>query len=296
MKYLLTILVGFFSSLLCNAQTSIPLYKGQAPGSETWNWQEKKWDRLPGNAMLYNISKPELLVYEAPKDKANGTAIIVAPGGAFHINSIENEGINVAKWLNEKGITAFVLKYRLVKMETENPMQELMGLMGDFKKLDSINAPVVEMAKDDGIAAMKYVRTHAKDYQIDPAKIGFMGFSAGGTVTLSVMLSAEQEWKPNFIAPIYLYKKAVVGNLMPLTKTPIFIAVASDDQLGLMPHSIQLYETWNNAKHPAELHVYETGGHGFGIKKNKTSSDQWASDFENWLRIRGYIRNDSQSR
>jgi len=162
---------------------------------------------MPGNAMLYNIVDPELIYYPAPKDKSNGVSIIVAPGGAFHINSIENEGINMAKWLNERGISAFVLKYRLARMFTENPMQELMQLMGDFKKLDSINAPIVEMAKDDGIASMKYVRTHAKVLGLDPNKIGFMGFSAGATLTMSVMMSAVPELKPNFIAPIYLYKK-----------------------------------------------------------------------------------------
>lgn len=285
------IAAGFiFLTTFCVGQQAIKLYPGKAPGSENWNWAEKKFDRIPGNSLLYNIADPEILVYAAPKEKANGAAIIVAPGGAFHINSIENEGINVAKWLNERGITAFVLKYRLVKMQTDNPMQELMSLMSDFKKLDSMNAPVVEMAKDDGIAAMKYVRTHAMEYALDPSKIGFMGFSAGGTVTMSVMMSAAQEWKPNFIAPIYLYKKAVVGNLMPTAKTPIFVAVASDDQLGLMPHSVQLYEEWNSLKHPAELHVYENGGHGFGIKKNKTSSDQWSADFENWLRLRKLIK------
>lgn len=289
MKKAFFILLAVAISAFSFAQTSIKLYAGKAPGSENWDWSEKKAVNTPGNALLYNIVEPEILVYPAPKEKANGTSIVVAPGGAFHIISIENEGINVAKWLNERGITAFVLKYRLVKMLTDNPFKELMTLMGDFKKLDSINAPVVEMAKNDGIEAMKYVRGHAKELNIDPQKIGFMGFSAGGTVTMSVMLSAPQEWKPNFIAPIYLYKNAVVGNLMPIKTTPIFVAVASDDQLGLMPHSIKLYEEWNAAKHPAELHVYEKGGHGFGIMKHNTSSDQWAADFENWLKVRGYF-------
>jgi acetyl esterase/lipase len=290
MKKVFFILFAFANSTICLAQSSIKLYAGKAPGSETWNWSEQKAANTPGNALLYNIVEPEILVYPAPKEKANGTAIVVAPGGAFHIISIENEGINVAKWLNERGITAFVLKYRLVKMLTDNPFKELMTLMGDFRKLDSINAPVVEMAKNDGIEAMKYVRTHAKELNIDPQKIGFMGFSAGGTVTMSVMLSAPQELKPNFIAPIYLYKNAVVGNLMPTKSTPIFVAVASDDQLGLMPHSIKLYEEWYAAKHPTELHVYEKGGHGFGIMKHQTSSDQWAADFENWLKMRGYCK------
>jgi acetyl esterase/lipase len=290
MKKAFFILFAVAINSICIAQSSIKLYAGKAPGSETWNWSEQKAANTPGNALLYNIVEPEILVYPAPKEKANGTSIVVAPGGAFHIISIENEGINVAKWLNDRGITAFVLKYRLVKMQTDNPFKELMTLMGDFKKLDSINEPVVEMAKNDGIEAMKYVRGHAKELNIDPNKIGFMGFSAGGTVTMSVMLSAPQELKPNFIAPIYLYKNAVVGNFMPAKSTPIFVAVASDDQLGLMPHSIKLYQEWNAAKHPAELHVYEKGGHGFGIMKHNTSSDQWAADFENWLKMRGYCK------
>ncbi len=290
MKKAFFVLLTVTSSTFCFAQTSIKLYAGKAPGSETWNWSEQKAANTPGNALLYNIVEPEILVYPAPKEIANGTSIVVAPGGAFHIISIENEGINVAKWLNDRGITAFVLKYRLVKMLTDNPFKELMTLMGDFKKLDSINAPVVEMAKNDGIEAMKYVRSRSKELNIDPQKIGFMGFSAGGTVTMSVMLSAPQELKPNFIAPIYLYKNAVVGNLMPTKATPIFVAVASDDQLGLMPHSIKLYQEWNAAKHPAELHIYEKGGHGFGIMKHNTSSDQWAADFENWLKVRGLIK------
>ena len=289
MKKAVFLLLTIVSISFCFAQTSIKLYAGKAPGSETWNWSEQKADNTPGNALLYNIVVPEILVYPAPEEKANGTAMVVAPGGAFHIISIENEGINVANWLNNRGITAFVLKYRLVKMLTDNPFKELMTLMGDFKKLDSINAPVVEMAKNDGIEAMKYVRSHAKELKIDPNKIGFMGFSAGGTVTMSVMLSAPQEWKPNFIAPIYLYKNAVVGNLMPTKSTPIFVAVASDDQLGLMPHSIKLYQEWNAAKQSAELHVYEKGGHGFGIMKHNTSSDQWATDFENWLKVKGFL-------
>jgi hypothetical protein len=139
MKKAFFILLAVASSSICFAQPSIKLYAGKAPGSETWNWSEKKTANTPGNALLYNIVKPEILVYPAPKEKANGTSIVIAPGGAFHIISIENEGINVAKWLNERGITAFVLKYRLVKLLTDNPFKELMTLMGDFKKLDSIN-------------------------------------------------------------------------------------------------------------------------------------------------------------
>jgi acetyl esterase/lipase len=270
-------------------QTVIKLYEGKAPGSENWNWQEKETTPFPQIRMLYNVSEPELLYYPSPKEKANGTSIIVAPGGAFHILSIDNEGIRVAEWLSGLGISVFVLKYRLVKSETDNPFAELMPLMEDKDKLDSINAPVVEMAKNDGIEAMRYVKSNAQNLGLDPQKIGFMGFSAGGTVTMSVALSAPKELKPNFLAPIYLYKEAVLGNDMPEKNTPIFVAVATDDNLGLLPHSLELYKEFAEAGHPAEFHAYENGGHGFGFANKGTSSDQWKADFENWLKVRGLI-------
>jgi len=271
------------------SQQVIKLYPGKAPGSESWNWTEQEARSQPNNRILYNVAEPVLLHYPAPKDKANGTSIIVAPGGAFHILSIDNEGIRIAEWLNSLGIEAFVLKYRLVKIATDDPFATLMPLMSDMKKLDSINAPVVELAKNDGVEAMKYVRTNASKLRLDPAKIGFMGFSAGGTVTMSVMLSAEDRWKPDFIAPIYLYKNAVVGKDMPKKETPIFIAVATDDGLGFMPHSISLYQEWVAAGQPSELHVYEKGNHGFGFSPKGTTSDMWTQNFENWLRRRGLI-------
>lgn len=289
MKQFLVLGFLLFSTFQIQAQNSIKLYQGKAPGSEAWTWSEKVITPSPGNRILYDVTEPELLHFPAAKEKSNGTSIIVAPGGAFHILSLDNEGIRIAEWLNELGISAFVLKYRLVKSQTDNPFETLIPLMQDKDKLDSINAPVVEIAKNDGIEAMKYVRSNAKELGVDPNKIGFMGFSAGGTVTMSVALSASEEWKPDFLAPVYLYRKAVLGSQMPLKKTPIFVAVASDDELEFMPHSVSLYQDWFAAGHPSELHVYENGGHGFGFAKKGTSSDQWTKDFEHWLRIRGLI-------
>lgn len=289
MKPISVLFLLLFASFQTNAQNIIKLYHGKTPGSETWTWTEKVITPSPENRILYDVSEPELLHFPASQDKTNGTSIIIAPGGAFHILSLDNEGIRIAEWLNELGISAFVLKYRLVKSQTDNPFETLIPLMQDKDKLDSINAPVVEMAKNDGIEAMKYVRSHAKELEIDPNKIGFMGFSAGGTVTMSVALSASEEWKPDFLVPVYLYRKAVLGSLMPQKKTPIFVAVASDDELDFMPHSVSLYQDWFAAGHPSELHVYENGGHGFGFARKGTSSDQWVKDFEHWLRIRGLI-------
>ncbi len=278
--------------LLCLSalgQEVIKLYPGKAPGSENWNWEVKEFTPMPNNRMLFNVTEPTLTMYPAVKGKGNGTSMIVAPGGAFHILSIDSEGHDVAKWLSTRGITAFVLTYRVVKSNGPNPFAELMPLMKDFKKLDEINAPVVEMATQDGIEAIKYVKANAQALGIDPNKMGFMGFSAGGTLTMNVLLSAPQALKPNFIAPIYYYEKAVTGKEMPNASTPAFIAVAADDDLGFTPHSIRLFERWTAAKHPTELHVYENGRHGFGMRKNNTASDNWTVDFENWLRIRKFL-------
>lgn len=272
------------------AQSIIKLYDGKAPGSEHWNWTEKSSSTNAFNTeILYNVTEPTITAYLPPKEVAIGTAVIIAPGGAFHILSMASEGKDVATWLNSKGIAAFVLKYRLSRLYTDHPTTELMGLMSDFKKLDSINEPTIRLATQDGLTAMKYVRDHAKEFNIDPGKIGFMGFSAGGTLTMSVMYNASDENKPNFIAPVYAYEPAIIGHKIPETKTPIFVTVAGDDQLGMMPMSINIYKKWFDAKQPAELHIYEKGGHGFGMRKQNLPSDGWYDRFGEWLAMHGLL-------
>ncbi len=289
MKTLLSILltVGFLFST--NAQKVISLYEGKAKGSENWTWEEAISEKNIFNTkVVYNVSSPTITAYLP--EKPNGTSVIVAPGGAFHTLSIDNEGTDVAKWLNSKGVTAFVLKYRVARSFTDDPVKELMGKMGNFKALDEENAPVIPLATQDGLTAVKYVRDHVKEFNLDPKKIGFMGFSAGGTLTISVIYSADDNNRPNFVAPIYAYENAIIGTNMPKEKTPIFIAVASDDQLGFMPHSINIYRKWFDAKQPAELHIYEKGGHGFGMRKTGISTDGWIDNFGNWLKMQGYLQ------
>jgi acetyl esterase/lipase len=283
------ILLLALSSHFAFSQKVIQLYDSKPKGSENWTWSEQTSTKNMFNTeVVYNVSQPTITAYLPPKDLATGTAIVVAPGGAFHTLSINSEGVDVAKWLNSKGIAAFVLKYRVVRSTTDDPVKELMGKMGDFKKLDEENAPVVPLAMADGLTAMKYVRDHAKEMDIDPNKIGFMGFSAGGTLTMSVIYNATDENRPNFVAPIYAYAGAIIGSEIPKVKTPIFVAVAGDDQLGLMPHSIDIYKKWFEAKQPAELHVYEKGGHGFGMRKQNIPTDTWYERFGEWLKLHGY--------
>lgn len=274
------------------AQQVIQLYDGKPKGSEDWTWNEQvSTKNIFNTEVAYNVSQPTITAFLPPKELATGTAIIVAPGGAFHTLSINSEGIDVAKWLNSRGIAAFVLKYRVARSFTDDPVGELMGKMGDLKKLDEENAPIIPLATADGLAAVQYVRDHAKTWDIDPQKIGFMGFSAGGTLTMSVVYTANETNRPNFVAPIYAYEPAILGSTVPTAKTPIFVAVAGDDQLGMMPMSINIYKKWYDAKQPSELHIYEKGGHGFGMRKQNLPTDTWYERFGEWLYLQGYLKN-----
>lgn len=273
------------------AQQEIKLYNGKPAGSENWTWNEQTSTKNMFNTeVVYNVVEPSIIAYLPPKDLATGTAVIIAPGGAFHTLSINSEGHDVAKWLNSKGIAAFVLKYRVARSFTDDPVKEIMGKMQNFKALDEENAPIIPLAMADGLTAMKYVRDHAKELDIDPNKIGFMGFSAGGTLTMSVVYNATDENRPNFVAPIYAYEPAVIGSTVPTAETPIFVAVAGDDQLGMMPMSINIYKKWYDAKQAAELHIYQKGGHGFGMNKQNLPTDTWYERFGEWLKLQGYLK------
>lgn len=287
MKNIFVILSLFFA-LHTNAQTIIPLYNGAAPGSENWNWEETQIKTDIG-AIIMGVVHPTLTAYVP--SHPNGTAVIIAPGGAFHALAFDHEGVEVAKRLNAKGITAFVLKYRLVYDDPAHPENSIGNLMrtGNFKTLDSLNAPVIPMALQDGLTAVKYVRTHAAEYKIDPNKIGFMGFSAGATLTMSVVYSATEDSRPNFVAPIYPYEKAIIGSTVPTAKTPIFICAASNDDLGFATHSVHIYLKWLEANQPAELHMYEEGKHGFGTKKQGLPVDSWMDRYTDWLTEHGLI-------
>jgi acetyl esterase/lipase len=272
-------------------QQVIRLYEGKAPGSETWGWTEKESTRNMFNTrVIYNVADPTLTVFLPAPELATGTAVIIAPGGAFHTLSIDSEGIEVAKWLNSIGVAGFVLKYRLVESKTDDPVKEMLPLLADFKKLDEINAPVVPLAMQDGLTAVNYVRTHAKEFNIDPSRIGFMGFSAGGTVTMSVVYNASDKDRPNFIAPVYAYAHAIIGTEVPKVKTPIFILAASDDQLVPVQNSVGIYSKWIAAKQPAELHLYEKGNHGFGMKRLNLPVDGWIDCYADWLAEQGLLK------
>lgn len=281
--------------LICpfvEAQQVIKLYDGKAPGSENWTWDEAENTKNGFNTrVIYNVSTPTITAYLPSPDRANGTAVIVAPGGAFHTLSIDSEGVDVAKWLNDKGVAAFVLKYRVAHSLTNDPVSELMAKMADFKKLDEENAPVIPLAIADGKRAMEYVRQHAKEFNLSPKQIGFMGFSAGGTVTMGVGFDYNTTNRPDFLAPIYPYlgEMAIAKQVVPADAPPLFVCAASDDQLGLAPHSTKLYNDWLVAKKTAELHMYQKGGHGFGMRKQNLPTDTWIDRLGDWLNLNGFM-------
>lgn len=273
------------------SQETIKLYATKPTGSENWNWTEQEnFSKLFNTQVVFNVVEPSLMLFQPPASIATGTAVIIAPGGGFQALSINSEGVEVAKWLNSKGVTCFVLKYRLAKTISDDPASEMMQKLADPKKFETENWPVIPLATNDGIAAMKYVRSHAAAYKINPNRIGFMGFSAGGTVTMSVAYNADEESRPDFIAPIYAAVVPSIGSNVPKKITPAFIAVAADDQLKLTSHSIDIYNRWIQANQPVELHVFEKGGHGFGMRKQWTPSDKWIDLFGEWLRQQGWLR------
>jgi acetyl esterase/lipase/lysophospholipase L1-like esterase len=290
-KNILSVFILLLASMATYSQETINVFQSKAPGSENWEYPEKELkDPRSGNKITFNVSTPTLSIYLPEKSKATGTAMLIAPGGAFHILSMDSEGHEVAKMLQAKGVAAFVLKYRTVKLISEDPMQELFKKMSDFKKLDEENAPIVSLAIEDAKEALQIIRNNSEKYDIDPKKVGMMGFSAGGTLTLGTFYASPEAAKPNFIAPIYPYVPAVdyLKNI-PKTPTPIFIAAASDDQLGFVPANTQLYLEWKAANNPAELHVYEKGGHGFGMNKQKIPTDTWHERLIEWMKMHGYL-------
>jgi lysophospholipase L1-like esterase/acetyl esterase/lipase len=269
------------------AQEVIKLYDGPAPGSEDWDWSEgKAHDNGLDVEVTYNVTTPTLEVYLPSEFKATGTAVIIAPGGGFRVLAMEHEGREVARWLAEKGIAAFVLKYRIGHTTTGSPFEPEKPT-GDRQAREEQDALIVEMALADGLKAMEYVRANSAKYSVKPDQVGFLGFSAGGTVTLSVAYNAENKNRPNFIVPIYAYEAAVIGGQVPTDTTPVFITVAGDDEYGMMPMSINIYEKWSAAGQPAELHVYERGGHGFGMNQQGLPIDGWYERLADWLRSHG---------
>ncbi|MBS1598806.1 MAG: alpha/beta hydrolase fold domain-containing protein [Bacteroidetes bacterium] len=264
----------------------IPLYNGASPGTENLTYSEKI---TADSNLVYNVSHPTLTVYSPDPNIANGTAVIVCPGGGFYIHAIKVEGTEVADYLIKKGITVFLLKYRLGQSMTDKPGEEL-GAAMQKKDFEEKIKPLIPFAIADGHAAIQYVRAHAAEYKIAPNRIGIIGFSAGGTVTACSAFNYSADNRPDFVAPIYAYVPAYLRGNIAMDAPPIFLVAASDDPLGLATHSVEVYNSWLNTKHSAELHLYTNGGHGFGMRKQNIPTDAWIDRFAEWLGFLGMMK------
>ena len=288
-QFVFVTLALLLNTLLFAQQKVIQLYDGPAPGSETWNWNEAENDHNSWQTkVVYNVTKPTLTVFVPEADKANGTAVIIAPGGGFHALSINSEGLDVAKWLVQKGVTCFVLKYRLVHVLSNDPTAEFAAKMGK-KEFDDDVSKVMPLVIADGRNAIAWVRKHAAEYEIESNKVGIMGFSAGGTLASSTLFGYTKENRPDFGAPIYPFFPSTMIGSVANDAPPIFIVTATDDGFGLAPHSIELYNKWLSTKHDAELHMYARGNHGFGMRKQNIPTDNWIERFYEWLGVQGLL-------
>lgn len=266
---------------------AIPLNTGgvaNQPAKESWF---RQW----GDPMARNITKATLTPFLADPKKANGTSVIVAPGGGFMWLSMGNEGWEVAEALAARGINAFVLKYRL--QPTADTLEAFEGQMNqrmaDAAKASAGNPPPrpsndFTNQLQDVEAAYALITSRAKEWNVNVDKIGMMGFSAGARLTMETALKS-QKVKLAFISPIY---GSLEGVDVPKNAPPMFFAIASDDFL--FHGEAKLIKSWYDAKIPVEFHLYQNGGHGFGLGNPNRTSNKWFESYIYWLEINGFIK------
>jgi len=257
-----------------HAQT-VNVWPGAAPGSERWTQQERTIENTPVGTVIFNVVTPTLTAYLPERSNATGTGVVIAPGGAFVALAIDLEGSTVARWLQERGIAAFVLKYRIVEKRGDGIPQMDMDTAGRY-------------GIADGIQAIKVVRQHATAWGVSPDRIGIMGFSAGAMVTSGTVLQPDSAVRPSFAAMIYGGPFGVMPAIPPKLP-PLFLAWAQDDPV-VRDLIVKFHGALEHAGQKPEVHIHSAGGHGFGLKKQGTTSDHWIDDFYNWLNAQGLTK------
>lgn len=277
-----------------SAEEAIPLWPGTAPGDKPGLGEEKDTtkptDDLVGGRRLIrlgNVSQPTLTIYRPPAAQANGAAVVVCPGGGYHILAMDLEGTEVCEWLNSIGVTGVLLKYRVPRRE---------GLEKHTAALQ------------DAQRAMGLTRQHAKEWGIDPQRIGVLGFSAGGHLAAAASANTTSrtypevdaadrlDARPNFtvlIYPAYLTVKEQgdkVAPELPITTNtpPTFIAICQDDPVRV-ENAYFFALALKQGGVPAELHVYPTGGHGYGLRPSNQLVTTWPARVTDWMRSRGWL-------
>lgn len=256
----------------------LPLYKGAAPGTEHWTHSEVR-EVEDRNTLIRNVSQPSLLSYRPARP--NGTAVIVCPGGAFYFLSLGNEGFDLARKLLAQGFTVFILKYRLIPSH-QNWHTELDLRLKKPGWEKSLTDEIGDFTLADAQAAVRTVRARAAEFKINPARIGTLGFSAGGYVATRVAAEHSPASRPDFAATIYGMRPPDPAPSADLP--PLFMAWANDDDLVTVEkHALPLQQLWKQAGAPVELHLFEHGGHGFGSWSFQQPSDHWLELFVTWV-------------
>jgi acetyl esterase/lipase len=277
------------SSLTAAEPSRFAVWPGDAPGEKGDVGEEKT---LPPQGdrpveRITNVTRPDIAVYPAPEDQNTGAAVLVCPGGGYNILAWDLEGVEVAEWLNSIGVSAFVLKYRVPRREGREKHE----------------APL-----QDAQRAMSLVRSRAKEWGVDPGRIGILGFSAGGHLSATAATNFDRRsyesldavdevsCRPDFavlVYPAYLTEGdglTLAPEIRVSAETPpVFFAHAGDDRIG-PENSIAMYLALKQAGVPGELHVYARGGHGFGLRPAEHPAPTWPARCEAWLKSQGVLR------
>lgn len=265
---------------------AIPLPTGPLPDAKA----PESWHRQYEKVFARNVTSATLTPFLPEPGKGSGAAVIVAPGGGFRTLSMENEGWDVARALAARGVAAFVLKYRLNQTPAEmGAFEESMRQMfagAARPQRPSPEAQLKTLAPQiaDARAAFTMVRNRAKVWKVDPDRIGMLGFSAGAMLTMATAIAGEDA-KPAFLGDIYGPLAALP---VPENAPPLFVALAADDPLfGASEYG--LIDGWRKAGRPVEFHLYEQGGHGFGMYPKDTTSTGWFEAFVSWMKMHGLL-------
>lgn len=260
----------------------VPLWTGQVPGSEGKQGDERIRVTDKGAHVVSSVHRPSLTVYLPTKVQATGAAVLVIPGGGHREIWMDHEGHNVARWLNGKGIAAFVLKYRLAREAESNYTIEGHALV-------------------DTQRALRLIRHRAKEWKIDPARLGVMGFSAGGELAALASMRFDaarpdqadpidrEGSKPAFQALVYPGRS---GSIVPTSDSPpAFLVCGYQDRPDISEGLANVYLLFKKAGVPAELHIYSDVGHGFGVDpSNRGPVATWPDRFHDWLDSRGFLK------
>lgn len=290
----------FCSDALLAQSETVPLWQGTAPGSETWQLPETVTTGANGDRVISNVSVPTLSVFLPEPAAANGTAIVIAPGGALRVLGFDNEGTRVARWLNERGIAAFVLKYRTLQVEPQvrsaTPAAGFAAPGRQELEIHNANAnpapddaalnTVLRLAIADAQAALALVRQRAGEWNINADRVGLMGFSAGGGVAVGTTMAADGASYPDFL--VSLYGPSLMDVNLPAHAPPLFIAVGNS-HFNVTNGCLALFAAWKAAGVAAELHVYDQVSAGFGMTPRGLPVDDWPQQLLEWLQARELV-------